>query len=208
MQRESRDTECAWASEWVPFRCCEGGRDSERNTNHVSFQVCEYVSIWRQNKRAPLSCMALKNLYGFRTPSARVGGGGSLWLSLKLPVCLFPHHQLAKQQDPPPLPRVRSLSTPVVFDLTDRRRGSERALGTISSVYVCDGVVDWKPGGWLGSGGVKDRCPSPLSSCLLAVDCSRTHSSAQTNTCLQICKDKQVFLINKFYNFLDSCWKP
>lgn len=65
-----------------------------------------------------------------------------LWLSLKLTVCLFPHRRLAKQQDPPPLPWVRSLSTPGIFDLADSRRGSERALGTISSAYVCDGVVD------------------------------------------------------------------
>lgn len=35
--------------------------------------------------------------------------GGALWLSSKLPVCLFPHQRLAKQQGTLPLPRVRSL---------------------------------------------------------------------------------------------------
>lgn len=70
--------------------------------------VCEYVFLWWQNKRPPLSCMALWNLHGFRAPSAR----GALWLSLELPVCLFPHRRLAKQQGPPPLPRVRSPLNP------------------------------------------------------------------------------------------------
>lgn len=69
-------------------------------------------------------------------------GGGTLWPSLELPVCLFPHRRL-------PNSRVLHLShgsgpsqPPASFDLTDRRGESERAFGTLSSVCVCERVCD------------------------------------------------------------------
>ena len=130
----------------------------------VSSSVCVW---WRwQNKRPPLSCMALRILRGFRAPSAR---GRISGLSLELPVCLFPHRRLAKQQGPPPLPRVRSLSTPGELWSDGQKKGAWEGFGNSKlSVCVwlcveCDVVADREAGGWSGSGGVKGRCPSRLS---------------------------------------------
>lgn len=141
-----------WRSDRGEEGVCVFVTQRERN----SLCVCVCVSRWWQNKRPPLSCVALRILRGFRAPSARGGeeGGGALWPSLELPVCLFPHCR-------PPNRGVLRLShgsgpsqPPASFDLADRRRESEWAFGALSS--VCDGVADRRGGGdgW-GSRGVK-----------------------------------------------------
>ena len=109
-------------------------RQWEKHRACVSFQVCVYVFVWWQNKRPPLSCVALGILHGFRPPSAR----GALWPSLELPVCLFPHRRLAKQQGPPPLPRVRSLSTPGKLWSDGQKKGVWEGFGNFKlCVSVC-----------------------------------------------------------------------
>lgn len=77
----------------------------------VSLQVCVCVSMsFYDDRTNNLPCHAwpweISMDLGLHQP------GGTLWLSWELPVCLFPHHRLAKQQGTLPLPRVRSLSTP------------------------------------------------------------------------------------------------
>lgn len=92
-----------------------------------------------------------------------LGGGGGVFA--RPWSCLFVSFHTAAW----PNSRVLRLShgsgpshPPAGFDLMDRRRGSERALGTLSSMCVCDEVADRQAGGWSGSGGVKDLCPSQL----------------------------------------------
>lgn len=137
--------------------------------------------------------MALRNLHGFRTPSALRGSLdvlGAACLSLSTP----PTSQTAGSSASPtgqvPLNPVAS------FDLMDRRR--ERALGTLSC--VCDGVADRKAGGM-----VRVRWgqrPVSILTVLLFVGYGRTavthsyeHAHTQTNTCLPLYKDNQ----NKLY---------
>lgn len=143
---------------WVPARRrCLCQRVSGQK---VSLFKCLCVSPWGHSKHPPLSCVALRNYGGFWAPGWLGRRGGAPRLSLKLPICFFPHCRLAKQHDPPPLPWVRSLSTPGQLWSDGQKKMSERALGTLRLVHVCDGIADWKPGGWLGSFEVKGRCPS------------------------------------------------
>ena len=100
-------------SEHVPVSLVPRGRKRQPGeTVCVCLFKCvfEYVFLRWQNKRPPLSCVALRKLCGVGAPISPAAL--SLRPSLELPVCLFPHRRAAKQQGPPPLPRVRSLSTP------------------------------------------------------------------------------------------------
>ena len=127
-------------------------------------------------------------------PRIQRSNGEPSGASLEVPVCLFPHHRLAKQKGPLALPRVSSLSTPGRFDLTDGRGGAERAfqgseLGVCGWVVVCVFVCLYVCVCFRGGGGrrlvrvkqVKGLRPFLLSACLLVTVimrpfyCSHSH---------------------------------
>ncbi len=190
---------CDVVEEGESYWCREEGRDSERKTVCVcvSSSVCVSMSFY-DDRTNDLLCHA----WPWET-SVGLGlhqPGGALWLSLELPVCLFPHRRLAKQQGPPPLPRVRSLSTPGKLWSDGQKKGVWEGFGNSKlcvcmCVCVCDGVADRKAGGWSGSGGVKGRCPSRLSR-FLTTEEQLPHTC--TNTHIQIYKDTYSLKLLQF----------
>lgn len=112
-------------------------QESRVKTHIVCLLKFLCVSPWGQSKHSPLSCVALRNYGQFWAPGWLGRWGGAPRLSLKLPICFFPHCRLAKQHDPPPLPWVRSLSTPGQLWSDGQKKPSERALGTLRLVHVC-----------------------------------------------------------------------
>jgi len=100
--------------------------------------------------------------------------------TLKLPVCLFPHHRLAKQQDPPPLPRIRSLSTPGELWSDGQEKGVWEGFGNFK---LC--VRVWWTHRLKARGMVRVRWgqrPVSISTVLLFVGYRHTQSNTHIHT--------------------------